>query len=304
MVEFSVFNELSFKDIDISNNTEVKNKFKSFFEVLNELKNRGLTSIRMDEDFKNYEISPDITFYQFFNEIEDRDFKERLIQFITMDIIKIDSPLIKDEEIENHTEAIENEYSYNAQSTFGGLACCDIWNTIAVSFNSSDEWNKSVIILQKNAIDINIRHASMVEHLNIFEDFFKDLEEYKKLAITQKNLWERREEIFPNKIIFTKEIEKEIKNIDKVVFEQSIDILYDVESNKKNITDYNHSGESKSVKDDDNLKKYRYFTIDDEKVFFENHIKSLPNANRIYFLEQDNKVYIGYIGKHLPTKKY
>jgi len=70
------------------------------------------------------------------------------------------------------------------------------------------------------------------------------------------------------------------------------------------ITDYNHSGESQSVKNDDSLRKQRLFTIEGKKVFFEHHIKSLSNANRIYFLEQGDRIFIGYIGKHLPTKKH
>jgi len=304
MVNFSTFNELS---LPLQN----LNEFEDFFKVLESLKRHGLNKIRTDKQFTHYpEILENKTFQEVVGQIQDRDKKRRLLSFINSTIITIESPLIKKEESEEHNQTLENEYFYKNISTIGGLACCDIWNTLSVSFHSNEEWHRENIVLQKQfildneEIDIQIRHSSKLEHLEYHKDFFDNLEEEKRLNITQENFWDRREEFFPNKIVFCKEIEKQIENIDKVIFEQAICILRDVESARKLITDYNYSGESKSVKDDDSLKKLRYFTIEDNKVFFENHIKSLPNANRIYFLEQGDRIFIGYIGKHLPTKKH
>lgn len=222
MVEFSVFNELS---LPFKNNTDIEEKFIDFFKLLKKLQDKNLTQVRMDKNFKNYFIIKDITFQKFFGQLHDSDTKDKLREFITNGIIKVESPLIKDEEIENHAEAIENEYFYNGQSTFGGLACCYIWKTIAISFNSSDEWDKNIILLQKNTIDINIKHASKNEHLDTHRNFFEELEKEKKLDITQNNFWERKEEFFPNKIIFCKEVEKQIKSLDKDIFKQAINIL-------------------------------------------------------------------------------
>lgn len=304
MVNFSVFNELSLPLREL-------NEFESFFKVLEALKGYGLNKIRTDKQFTHYpEILENKTFQEVVGQIRDRDKKRRLLSFINSTIITIESPLIKIEENEEHNQSLENEFFYKDTSTIGGLACCYIWNTMAVSFNSHEDWSRENVILQKQFIldddeqDINIRHSSKVEHFKHHQVFFDNLEEEKRLNITQENLWDRREEFFPNKIVFCKEIEKQIKDIDKVIFEQAIGILRDVENDRKLITDYNHSGESKSVKEDESLKKLRYFTIEEKKVFFENHIKSLANANRIYFLEQDDKIFIGYIGKHLPTKKH
>ncbi len=303
MVNFSVFNELSLPLRDIK-------EFEYFFKVLRELKSFGLEKIRMDREFTKYsEILPNKTFQQLIGEIpvSDRDKKRRLLSFIKNGIAVIESPLIMSDEDEKE-QLLENEYFYKNVSTKGGLACCDIWNTISISFNSKDEWNNKTVILRKETIsyekDIDIRHASIVEHLYTHQDFFEELEKDKKLGITQNNFWEKREELFPEKIIFCKELEKQIKKLDKTIFQQAIAILRDIETDKKLITDYNYSRESQSVKNDTELKKHRYFTINSKKVYFDNHIKSLSNANRIYFLEQDNKIYIGYIGKHLPTQKF
>jgi len=304
MVEFAVFNELS---LPFQNNIDIENKFIDFFKLLKELENKNLTKIRMDKNFKNYpEIIKDITFQQFFGQLHESVIKDRLREFITNGIIKIESPLIKIEENDEQNEILENEYFYKKESTIGGLACCHIWDTVAVSFQSNKEWNKEKIVLQKQTIsdeqeiNIDIRHASKVEHLNSHQKFFKELEEEKKLDITQNNFWERKKEFFPKKIIFCKEIEKQIKNIDKTIFEQAISILRDIETNKKLITDYNHSPESKSVCTSKKLREMRIFTYKNIKIQFDNHLKSLPNTNRMYFLEHKNKIYIGYIGKHLP----
>jgi len=302
MVNFSVFNELSLPIKDIK-------EFEYFFKILTELRTLGLEKIRMDKEFVQYpEILPNTTFQQLIGKISIEK-KRRLLRFIKNGISIIESPLILSDETENE-KILENEYSYNGNSTIGALACCDIWNTITISFNSHEQWNKDNIILQKQTIfdekkiDINIRHASKIKHLDIHQDFFKELEENKKLGITQNNFWEKRKEFFPNKIIFCKEIEKQIKSIDKIVFEQAIGILRDVDSSKKRITDYNNSPESESVCKNEKLKKMRIFTFQDIKIQFNHHIKSLPNTHRIYFLERKKKIYIGYIGKHLATTKY
>jgi len=302
MVNFSVFNELSLPLRDIK-------EFENFFEVLTLLRNLGLEKIRMDRKFTEYpEILPNLTFQQLIGQVSDRDKKRRLLNFIKDSITVIESPLIMDSEDEKE-QLLENEYLYNGISNIGALACCDIWNTITISFFSQEKWNKDKIILQKQTIldekeiDIDVRHASKVEHLDTHQNFFEELKKNIKLGITQDNFWDRRKEFFPNKIIFCKEIKKQTKNLDTLIFQQAISILREIESNKKKPTDYKNSPESESVCNSKKLKNMRIFTIQKIKIQFNYHIKSLPNANRIYFLAHKNKIYIGYIGEHLPTKK-
>ena len=242
MVKFSVFNELS---LPFASKNEIYSKFEIFFQILKKLNSIGLTIIRIDKDFKNYEVLKNITFQQFFGQIQDKEFKRKMRSFISNKILEIDSPLIKDNDIQEKEKSLENEYFYKDKSTIGGLACADIWNTIAISFNSNIQWDNSNIILQKQNINnieenIDIKHSSKIAHLNFHQYFFDELEKEKKLNITQSNFWDKRKEFFPNKIIFSKEIEKQIKN--------------------------------------------------------------LSNNNRIYFLERNQQIYIGYIGKHLTNK--
>ncbi|MDM8568110.1 hypothetical protein QUF50_01070 [Thiotrichales bacterium HSG1] len=306
MVNFSVFNE---KSLPFTSDIDIEKKFIDFFKLLEQLNSKHLKKVRMDKDFKSYPILKDVSLQQFFGKLRNNEFKDRLREFINNGIIKIESPIIKIDENEEKNKFLENEYFYKEKSTKGGLACCDIWDTLAISFNSDGQWNREKIILQKQTVFdeekiINIRHSSKIEHLNTHQDFFQELEKYKKLGITQDNLWERKKKLFPKKIIFCEEVEEQIKSLNTIIFQQAITILRNVESGQKLITDYNYTPEGESVRNSGKLKKLRYFTINGEKVYFDNHIKSLPNGNRIYFLEKDDKVYIGYIGKHLKTKKY
>lgn len=307
MVNFSVFNELSLP----INEHRAQENFGIFFGLLSEIKEKGLVQIRMSEDFKNYAILENVTFSQFLGQQQDRDFKSRLRSFISNTIVKIETPLIKNEEEDEYNQLGNCEYFYNGSPTEGGLACCDIWNTLAISFDSDTQWDKSAITLQKHTIvedgissnNISINHASKFCHLDQQQVFFERIDEENKLSITPSNFWKNREDSFPNIIRFCPEVEGQIKGLDSLIFQQAISLLRDVETQSKKITDYNHSSESRTVQNDPSLKDQRLFTINNKKVFFQNHVKSLPNNYRIYFLEKDQVIYIGYIGKHLKTKR-
>lgn len=308
MVIFSVFNELS---LPLNRHQAVAN-FGEFFELLRELKNQGLNQIRMSNDFKSYSILENTSFPQFIGQQNNRDFKTRLKSFVNNTVIKIDTPIIKDDDLVQNEQQSNCEYFYQQQSTNGGLACCDIWGTLAISFNSDEQWNKSCIPIQKTQIvngdivenEISIKHASLFEHLEEHQLFFQNIESENKLNITQDNFWENRNKNFPKILKFCPEIEAQIKKLDKTVFQQAISILRDIESGRKLVTDFNHSGESQTVCNNSTLKKMRMFSVNDEKEFFQNHIKSLANGYRIYFREEDEKIYIGYIGKHMSTKNF
>jgi len=309
MVNFSVFNE---KSLPLTKGKKTVDAFGEFFCLLSELKNKGLNQIRMSDDFKYCNVLDNTSFQQFLGQQGDREFKARLKSFITNSIITIDTPMIKKEEWEQKQKLDDCEYFYKAFATDGGLACCDVWNTLAVSFNSKAQWNSSVVMLAKDTIEndeiireeITIKHASQVCHLTEHQKFFDVLEFENRLHITQNTFWCDKSKNFPNIIHFCVEVEAQIKNLDAMVFKQAIGLLRDVETKRKSIFDFHYSSEGESVKNNPRLKEMRMFTIDGSKVFFTYHVKSLPHGNRIYFLEKDEKLFIGYIGKHLSTKKY
>ncbi|MFZ2969301.1 MAG: hypothetical protein WA080_09645 [Sulfuricurvum sp.] len=278
--------------------------FEPFFIILKDLKERGLTQMRMEHPFQDLEILPNTSFGQFLGQMRDRDKKIRLQKFLSDSTKIIQSPLIHDDEIDSLGEKIEPQYHFEAQSTLGGLACADIWGTIAISFRSDRKWDTSSINLQRNGIPIDVKHIATLSHIAAHKDFFDELEQCIQLDIKPSNFWERKDELFKNKIIFCDEVKKQIKNIDTVIFSQAIFILRDIENGIKCLTNFTTSGESATVEQNSNLKKLREFEIDDKKEYFQNHIKNLSNGYRIYYFEKNEKIYIGYIGQHLPTQKF
>ncbi|WP_151900487.1 hypothetical protein [Sulfurimonas hydrogeniphila] len=295
MVDFSVFNELSLPFVD---DTGVEDSFISFFKCISLLKQKNLNNIRMDKDFKNFEIIQGIYFPQFFGQIEHKELKQRVRSFVTNGIVIIESPLVDNEDDEN--SLLDRHYIYNGDDPFiGGLACCEMWNSITVSFCSDNKWKSTFIDINKGTENIPVRHISLPPHMHAHEDFFVQIESEQRQRIDQNNFWDKREAFFPEKIIFCEEVKKQIETMDTAIFRQAVGVLRDIDSGKKQITDYNHSPESQSVKNNANLRKFRLFTIDGEKVYFDNHLKNLSNGYRIYFLEKEGKIYIGYIGKHL-----
>jgi len=301
MVKFSVFNELS---LPFKNTLNVENEFINFFKLLKDLEKKQVKKIRIEKSFKECSITESINFQQFMGQLRNGNFKDRLREFLTNQIIKIESPLINDDEIDSLGEKIEPRYIFEGESTLGGLACADIWGTVAISFRSDEKWNNSLIELHKDGAIISIKHISESTHIQIHKDFFDALEECIQLDTKPSNFWERKDELFKTKIIFCDEVEKQIKAIDTVIFARAISILRDIENGTKCLSDFTISGESMSVEQDSKLKKLREFVIDDKKEYFQNHIKNLPNGYRIHYFEKNDKIYIGYIGTHLETKNY
>jgi len=301
MVKFSVFNELS---LPFKNILNVENEFITFFKLLKDLEKKQLKKIRIEKSFKEYNIVENINFQQFMGQSINSNFKDRLREFLTNQIIKIESPLIHDDEIDSLGEKIEPRYIFEGQPTLGGLACADIWGTVAISFQSDKKWKNPSVELCKDSIAISVKHISDSTHLAVHKDFFDTLEQYILLDLKPSNFWEKKDELFKNKIIFCDEVSKQIKNIDNTIFFQAISVLRDIENEIKCLTDFTISGESPSVKQDSKLKKLREFKIDGKTEYFQKHIKNLSNGYRIYYFEKNEKIYIGYIGKHLATKKF
>lgn len=300
MVNFVVFNELS---LPFDSDVRIKDKFLNFFKLLELCSEKNLKKVRMDVDFKNYEILPDVSLSEFFGRFNTNiTFQDKLREFLANGIVLVETPLIEDEEIDDNVEAIESEYTYKEQSTFGGLACSDIWNTLCVSFNSNEEWNTSFVALKKNGICLSIQHASEVVHLNEHSSLFINIESELQLKIDKETFYQKRKEYFPNKIILCAEIEKQVQKLDLRVFEKAVSILRDIEIGEKKLDDYTISGEGESVRTNPKLKSLREFNINGRKVFFEKHIKGFSSGNRLHYLEKGDKIYIGYIGKHLPNQ--
>jgi len=139
-----------------------------------------------------------------------------------------------------------------------------------------------------------------------------------KQAISPDNFWEYKDSLFPH-LIFCNNVQSNMSVIaSSGEFSGVINHLlglndfakcwnsgpFDGKKLKAQVG-LNVSPESKSVTNNENLRQSRTFTLPDGRLkYFEWHIKT---ANlRFHFYPDQGKhiIYVGYIGKHLPTKKY
>lgn len=131
------------------------------------------------------------------------------------------------------------------------------------------------------------------------------------------DLWEHREELYPN-LKFCDSVKTQLYtdperyHILKIM--ERLNILQSYFSQKHDFYQPRELGmnartESDTVKSDPDLKKYRLFKLPTgEQVYFYDHVGFTGkfSGGRIYFypMVEEQKCYIGYIGRHLPTKKF
>lgn len=296
MVSFAVFNELS---LPFTTQKEAESGFLIFLKLLKILKEeKGVKKIRQDNLLKELKVTQDDWMQSFFCKIKNRELKESIRLLLTNNFISIETPLVLQSD---EDEGLLNpSYHYKSKLHFGGLACAEYWNVIALSFKSSIEWDVSILDLNKDGIKTTVRHASDIEHLTYHQGYFNELEKSLKLSITQSNFWQRRGELFTS-IIFLDKVKVEVEKLDSIVFSQFISLMLGIETGTRPLSVLDVTGESNTTNKHPKLKKLREFSYHGQKLFFEKHIKNLSKFHRIHFCELDGKLIVGYVGPHLKT---
>lgn len=309
------FNELSGNKKYINSET-VTDLFKNLVEFLNELVKLNVldalivnedTFSSQDEDHLNFsklviDKSIEQKYRQFFLRFSDKYCK----QINTSDVsgefsIPINENYVKDVSC---TYAFENEYD-------------------ALSFPTNTVWADSAILGKYTEIDSDkiINKDAEVTNVSTSTPIRDVAKKYQKLLQTNissgQDLWENREQLYPNLIFCS--------NVKNQLFEDSekfhiISVMKKLDGFQKYFSEYdgkydpNKLGmgartESESVKKNPELRDLRLFIKPDgTKDYFYDHVgfNGKYSAGRIHFLPDDKKrmCYIGYIGRHLPTKKY
>lgn len=305
MVDYSILNT---KSLPFLSKEDFYRELQNFSMILNYLRDKGYyTSIRSIVDIKSLDIVKGINLQKLLGEIRDRDMKRRVTSLFTNQIIPFEYPISTTGE-----ELGLLEYRY-LDERVDEIGYADIFQTLLISFNSSEKWDKDRLNLKKIILEesgdytereVEIYNTSRVEHLESNLEIFEKIDN-EKIESLVKNFKETYRVIF-KKLEFGIDVIKNIEYLDKRVLRDAIAILYQLEIGKKELTDFKCSGESESVLNNPELKERRKFKIENgEEYYMFQHIKNLPNGNRIYFHKKsDEKIYIGYIGKHLKTVKY
>ncbi len=305
MVDYSILNT---KSLPFLSKEDFYRELQNFSMILNYLRDKGYyTSIRSIVDIKSLDIVKGINLQKLLGEIRDRDMKRRVTSLFTNQIIPFEYPISTTGE-----ELGLLEYRY-LDERVDEIGYADTFQTLLISFNSSEKWDKDRLNLKKIILEesgdytereVEIYNTSRVEHLESNLEIFEKIDN-EKIESLVKNFKETYRVIF-KKLEFGIDVIKNIEYLDKRVLRDAIAILYQLEIGKKELTDFKCSGESESVMNNPELKERRKFKMENgEEYYMFQHIKNLPNGNRIYFHKKsDEKIYIGYIGKHLKTVKY
>ncbi len=183
-------------------------------------------------------------------------------------------------------------------------------------FHTTDDFDNSSYKLYNSFYGSIFEDETNEKHISskVKYNFFK-----KKYLweLTPETFWERREMLFSN-IILCPSVESDLIKIggtfltlikDKLV-ELDRYILMNWKEGEFNYADaikkssLNISPESKVTMQQEKYYNKRVFSMPDgRRVCFELHIKTSGNL-RIHLYPEANKIYIGYIGKHLDTDKY
>ena len=317
-----IFNELSVKDTLLTVH-DAQKVLEQFIKVTGRAKSMGFDQIRISESLgknlfnlkllENYAVSNWLKDSEVNNDLKDK-----------FRLIFANPPLLKDNEI---SEIDLFEYSEffvtldNQKYRVYGLGVAYIKDTLAVSFQGHQFWNRSNIELLHKHLD-NDGNEQIVNREVLHFTNEKHLEEHKlwfeakqrSLLNQSIELWEKRFEFFPN-LILCGEVEKQLrqmgfsKHFDQII--ERLRILNDFVSEwKKDEFNYNEVNSTTSLRispeSKQTMTKYgneRKFKLPNGKrEYHELHIKTGDLRFHFYPDNDSKKIYVGYIGKHLNTK--
>ncbi|MBE9005172.1 hypothetical protein IQ259_08980 [Fortiea sp. LEGE XX443] len=312
-----ILNELSLQNL--APNERIAHQWMS--ELIRTIKTftaQGIkVSLRSKENFHTIMLAPNYPLRRWLNEADqlERGFIKALAIKAPLSLDLSNSAI---QDIENNSGLCE--FYYQGELAIG-LGIAHLLDAVAVSFLSNKCWNLSRLEIE--AIQINededivketleIFHASRDHHVHEHAEWIKN--RIRTRVLNGDDLWDRREELFPD-LEFCNAVGKQLTNIRtrQLELQSVVKTLFELQNCCKNwktgafnVEGYalDESGESEAT-----LNKYgkqRAFICPDGKErLFERHVKLKFCNWRIHFFPKEpGKVFIGYVGRHLPTVKY
>ena len=306
-----VFNEISLKQQD--SKLPITEQFSGFLKICQELKHKNNDNdFYYSDELMTEKIVDEYTVHDWLKEQsvpqKDKQFFRTLIQrghrIETGDLLE--SELLIN---------LENEVSASAK---GALMAFE-WDSYVVSFLSSELWKKEwmegkYISIDAEEVVVKVRNCSILNHV---DRIVANEKRQQSLVISSGiELWEKREQLYPH-LIFCESVKKQLEearvSIQIQTIMKRIQTLEDYFATYEGEFDKNKVGfgcrtESESVKKDKELNEHRKFiTPFGKEEYFYWHISFPGNyPGRIHFLpDPEHKIgIVGYIGKHLPTKRF
>lgn len=305
-----VFNELCLLNLDIDQ-YQTKTLMSQFIETIREILEQGLQAkLFLNVNFYKINLSSDYPLAQWLNDPKvDQGEKDLILslQFFEFNEIFDDK---------NEQEAFECE---NYKSDPKGLIYAYKNESLCISLETNQLWNKSIISLLKIILQdeklieeyIEVKHASNKNHVIEHQQWIQEC-----LHSDINNgleLWKQRNEIFPY-LEFCQSVRKQLANLSLNhqqfrFLKNALEILNNSSRNWQEGSNFKVEGLDFSGESQSTLEQYwkerTFLCPDGEERTFEFHAKLKSFNCRIYIYPlQPQKVYVGYIGKHLSTAKY
>ena len=314
---FLTLNELSIKHMGLYNCSQARKFITDFVIFIQKLaKHNIIDEIIMPSDFFSIHITGNYGVTQW---LSDKSVDNKYKQYFKRLLDKYQRYFDKNE--------IEGEFIIqiaNLDCQAIGCAFALERDNIVISLNTHKLWkNKTIsgkytILNDEEELDTTIRSVENLSNGVSFDEVIRSHRKNMLEGITSgQDLWEKREKLYPN-LIFCENVkdnlyqDSEKYHIMNVMTRlnrlQQYFSTYDGRYEPKKLG-MNARTELDTVKKEPSLKNLRLFRKPDgSEEFFFNHIgfSGKYSGGRIYFLPDDanKKCFIGYIGRHLPTKKF
>lgn len=320
-MEYLIFNEASVPFNDLK---DVDKYFPVFLEIISSAFKNRFKAIRIEESPRGWfelPLTRDIVLREW---LEYKDNKDRCISIKSL-IDKTEISYISTNELNLSDRFALSSFSL-LDDTFcqtPALGACYLSSQLAISFRSATKWNSDILQVEGKELtekgDVNIcadvKNCAIVKHWNTH---LENIEHERKDSLRKgSELWNSREEVFPN-LVFCGKTFKQLTDlsVSNIVYNQLYNALkqlnvYCAIGREYSLADINElsclniTDESDSVKNNPKLKRHRMFSVNGVSEFFGYHIKNFSGALRLHIfpVASENKIYVGYFGKHLPTKK-
>ncbi len=299
---------------------------QKFGDVITHARRYGIKVLRVRRGFFEMVLVPSYTIRDWATDKRiDRELKRRIQSAATAyDELEYDIP----EDIQDaETKKLGFDFKYDG-ATAEGLGFASLLESIAVSLDNEECWRQSEINVDIEEIveledDIkivpssrSIKHASHPNHLDIHRDWVQ-LERFATGVQNGIYVLSKTEDWFPN-LIFLDSTKTQVEEMvaGTPQLRQVVNKLFELENYCREWTiggfDKDRlaskaTPESASVRSDSRLRSMRIFRLPNgNDEFFEWHLRLTPDEWRLFFLPDPatRKIYVGYIGRKLPTRKY
>ena len=311
---FLVFNELSIRPNPDDTIYTARELMERFTTVIKHCRANKVKPLKAKENFQEMPLARDYTVADWLQDRSvDRD-RQRLLRSSITALHPLPEPN------EEKRQAMEFQYNGKIAEGLGGAWLLD---SLAVSLATGPEWEALELPLETLELDDesdqligrkeNVKHLFSAEQFPLHQAWLQN-----RIRLSVRNgqmLLEKSTEWF-FKLEFVATAQTQIKQLSQG--DQLAQLIKRLLELHDYCTQWTEGGfdadallkcttESQTVRNTPELRQHRIFSLPDGRErYFEWHIRLTPNEWRLHFWPdpETRLIYIGYVGKHLPTGKY